>query len=78
MSNDLKGATNIHHLTILSRTAYYDQEIPYFNTQAVLKFPKLNTRAQQREAVVQGRSLSPYRPRYNNVTVNLYFVPLKN
>ncbi|MDR1478895.1 MAG: 3-phosphoshikimate 1-carboxyvinyltransferase [Planctomycetaceae bacterium] len=28
-------------------------------TQAVLKFPKLNTQAQQREAVVQGRSLPP-------------------
>ncbi|MDR1480808.1 MAG: hypothetical protein LBJ00_17925 [Planctomycetaceae bacterium] len=33
-------------------------------TQAVLKFLKLNTQAQQREAVVQGRSLSPYRLRY--------------
>ncbi|MDR1478813.1 MAG: hypothetical protein LBJ00_07715 [Planctomycetaceae bacterium] len=33
-------------------------------TQAVLKFPKLNTQAQQREAVVQGRSLSPYRLQY--------------
>jgi hypothetical protein len=33
------------------------------NTQAVLKFLKLNTQAQQREAVVQGRSLSPYRLR---------------
>ncbi|MDR1480250.1 MAG: hypothetical protein LBJ00_15040 [Planctomycetaceae bacterium] len=29
-----------------------------------MKFPKLNTQAQQREAVVQGRSLSPYRLRY--------------
>ncbi|MDR1478426.1 MAG: hypothetical protein LBJ00_05735 [Planctomycetaceae bacterium] len=28
-----------------------------------MKFPKLNTQAQQREAVVQGRSLSPYRLR---------------
>jgi hypothetical protein len=28
-------------------------------TQAVLKFLKLNTEAQQREAVVQGRSLPP-------------------
>ncbi|MDR1480287.1 MAG: hypothetical protein LBJ00_15235 [Planctomycetaceae bacterium] len=45
-------------------------------TQAVLKFLKLDTQAQQREAVVQGRSLSPYRLRYtryglktiNNVT----------
>ncbi|MDR1477914.1 MAG: hypothetical protein LBJ00_03125 [Planctomycetaceae bacterium] len=36
-----------------------------FYTKAVLKFPKLNTQAQQREAVVQGRSLSPYRLRYN-------------
>ncbi|MDR1480852.1 MAG: hypothetical protein LBJ00_18160 [Planctomycetaceae bacterium] len=33
-------------------------------TQAVLKFLKLDTQAQQREAVVQGRSLSPYRLRY--------------
>ncbi|MDR1478952.1 MAG: hypothetical protein LBJ00_08415 [Planctomycetaceae bacterium] len=30
-----------------------------------LKFLKLDTQAQQREAVVQGRSLSPYRLRYN-------------
>ncbi|MDR1141062.1 MAG: hypothetical protein LBL62_05160 [Planctomycetaceae bacterium] len=37
-----------------------------FYTEAVLKFKKLNTQAQQREAVVQGRSLSPYRLRYNN------------
>jgi hypothetical protein len=35
-----------------------------FYTEAVLKFKKLNTLAQQREAVVQGRSLSPYRLRY--------------
>jgi hypothetical protein len=28
-------------------------------TQATLKFTELNTQAQQREAVVQGRSLSP-------------------
>ncbi|MDR1289725.1 MAG: hypothetical protein LBK06_00840 [Planctomycetaceae bacterium] len=34
--------------------------------EAVLKFAKLNTAAQQREAVVQGRSLLPYRLRYNN------------
>ncbi|MDR1291400.1 MAG: hypothetical protein LBK06_09375 [Planctomycetaceae bacterium] len=33
--------------------------------EAVLKFAKLNTAAQQRGAVVQGRSLSPYRLRYN-------------
>ncbi|MDR1289986.1 MAG: hypothetical protein LBK06_02170 [Planctomycetaceae bacterium] len=32
--------------------------------KAVLKFAKLNTVAQQREAVVQGRSLLPYRLRY--------------
>ncbi|MDR0391780.1 MAG: hypothetical protein LBH59_07730, partial [Planctomycetaceae bacterium] len=32
--------------------------------KAVLKFAKLNTAAQQREAVVQGRSLLPYRLRY--------------
>ncbi|MDR1141364.1 MAG: hypothetical protein LBL62_06710 [Planctomycetaceae bacterium] len=32
--------------------------------KAVLKFAKLNTVAQQREAVTQGRSLLPYRLRY--------------
>ncbi|MDR1480487.1 MAG: hypothetical protein LBJ00_16265 [Planctomycetaceae bacterium] len=35
-----------------------------FYTEATLKFLKLNTQAQQREAIVQGRSLSPYRLRY--------------
>jgi hypothetical protein len=34
--------------------------------EAVLKFAKLNTAAQQREAVTRGRSLLPYRLRYNN------------
>ncbi|MDR1291574.1 MAG: hypothetical protein LBK06_10270 [Planctomycetaceae bacterium] len=34
-------------------------------TKAVLKFAKLNTVAQQREAVTRGRSLLPYRLRYN-------------
>ncbi|MDR1290474.1 MAG: hypothetical protein LBK06_04660 [Planctomycetaceae bacterium] len=34
------------------------------SAEAVLKFAKLNTAAQQREAVVQGRSLLPYRLRY--------------
>ncbi|MDR1290057.1 MAG: hypothetical protein LBK06_02530 [Planctomycetaceae bacterium] len=33
--------------------------------KAVLKFAKLNTVAQQREAVTRGRSLLPYRLRYN-------------
>ncbi|MDR1478779.1 MAG: hypothetical protein LBJ00_07535 [Planctomycetaceae bacterium] len=33
-------------------------------TEATLKFMELNTQAQQREAVVQGRSLLPYRLRY--------------
>jgi hypothetical protein len=32
--------------------------------KAVLKFAKLNTVAQQREAVIRGRSLLPYRLRY--------------
>ncbi|MDR1479203.1 MAG: hypothetical protein LBJ00_09695 [Planctomycetaceae bacterium] len=32
-----------------------------------MKFPKRNTQAQQREAVVQERSLSPYRLRYHTV-----------
>jgi hypothetical protein len=42
--------------------------------KAVLKFAKLNTAAQQREAVVQGRSLLPYRLRYifRNVFVKFY------
>jgi hypothetical protein len=38
--------------------------------EAVLKFAKLNTVAQQREAVVQGRSLLPYRLRYINKNFN--------
>ncbi|MDR1479588.1 MAG: hypothetical protein LBJ00_11675 [Planctomycetaceae bacterium] len=40
--------------------------VQYFNnyTQAVLKFQKQDTQAQQREAVVQGRSLSPCWLRY--------------
>ncbi|MDR1290556.1 MAG: hypothetical protein LBK06_05085 [Planctomycetaceae bacterium] len=33
--------------------------------EAVLKFGKLNTQAQQRGAVVHRRSLPPYRLRYN-------------
>jgi hypothetical protein len=33
--------------------------------KAVLKFVKLNTVAQQREAVTRGRSLLPYRLRYS-------------
>jgi hypothetical protein len=37
----------------------------YNYAQAVLKFTKLNTAAQQHETVVQERSLSPYRLRYN-------------
>ncbi|MDR1140344.1 MAG: hypothetical protein LBL62_01540, partial [Planctomycetaceae bacterium] len=42
-------------------------------TQAVLKFTKLITEAQQREAVTQGRSLLPYRLRYKiNKKSNLY------
>ncbi|MDR1479958.1 MAG: hypothetical protein LBJ00_13570 [Planctomycetaceae bacterium] len=42
-----------------------DYRIVRIYTEAVLKFLKLDTQAQQREAVVQGRSLSPYRLRYN-------------
>ncbi|MDR1141217.1 MAG: hypothetical protein LBL62_05955 [Planctomycetaceae bacterium] len=34
--------------------------------KAVLKFAKLNTVAQQREAVTRGRSLLPYRLRYSH------------
>ncbi|MDR1291196.1 MAG: hypothetical protein LBK06_08345 [Planctomycetaceae bacterium] len=37
--------------------------------EAVLKFTKLNTAAQQREAVVQGQSLLPYRLRYKKRNV---------
>jgi hypothetical protein len=36
-----------------------------FYAKAVLKSAKLNTVAQQREAVTRGRSLLPYRLRYN-------------
>ncbi|MDR1477583.1 MAG: xylulokinase [Planctomycetaceae bacterium] len=39
-------------------------------TEATLKFLKLNTQAQQREAVVQGRSLSPYQLRYNGIQLS--------
>ncbi|MDR1290863.1 MAG: hypothetical protein LBK06_06650 [Planctomycetaceae bacterium] len=39
-------------------------------TEAGLKFKKLNTQAQQRGAVVQGRSLSPYRLRYNYLMIS--------
>ncbi|MDR1290877.1 MAG: hypothetical protein LBK06_06720 [Planctomycetaceae bacterium] len=35
-----------------------------FYAKAVLKVAKLNTVAQQREAVTRGRSLLPYRLRY--------------
>ncbi|MDR1291704.1 MAG: hypothetical protein LBK06_10945 [Planctomycetaceae bacterium] len=36
--------------------------------KAVLEFAKLNTVAQQREAVTRGRSLLPYRLRYSYET----------
>ncbi|MDR1290336.1 MAG: hypothetical protein LBK06_03955 [Planctomycetaceae bacterium] len=46
--------------------------------EAVLKFAKQNTAAQQREAVVQGRSLLPYRLRYNCLScLQIPFCPLK-
>ncbi|MDR1290918.1 MAG: hypothetical protein LBK06_06935 [Planctomycetaceae bacterium] len=38
-----------------------------YYAEAVLKFAKLNTAAQQREAVVQVRSLLPYRLRYTSL-----------
>ncbi|MDR1142464.1 MAG: hypothetical protein LBL62_12290 [Planctomycetaceae bacterium] len=38
----------------------------FIDAKAVLKFAKLNTVAQQREAVTRGRSLLPYRLRYNS------------
>ncbi|MDR1289955.1 MAG: hypothetical protein LBK06_02010 [Planctomycetaceae bacterium] len=46
----------------------------YFNTyaKAVLKFAKLNTVAQQREAVTRGRSLLPYRLRYNILNLRCF------
>ncbi|MDR1479402.1 MAG: hypothetical protein LBJ00_10730 [Planctomycetaceae bacterium] len=40
-------------------------------TEATLKFLKLITQAQQCEAVVQGRSLPPYRLRYICVFVTI-------
>ncbi|MDR1290826.1 MAG: hypothetical protein LBK06_06460 [Planctomycetaceae bacterium] len=39
--------------------------------EAVLKFAKLNTAAQQRGAVVQGRSLSPYRLWYKKKYISV-------
>ncbi|MDR1477494.1 MAG: hypothetical protein LBJ00_00970 [Planctomycetaceae bacterium] len=44
----------------------------YLYTEATLKFLKLNMQAQQREATVRGRSLSPYRLRYK-FPLCLYF-----
>ncbi|MDR1140672.1 MAG: hypothetical protein LBL62_03200 [Planctomycetaceae bacterium] len=41
-----------------------------FYAKVVLKFAKLNTVAQQREAVTRGRSLLPYRLRYNGGDVS--------
>ncbi|MDR1479881.1 MAG: hypothetical protein LBJ00_13185 [Planctomycetaceae bacterium] len=46
-------------------------------TEATLKFLKLNARAQQREAVVQGRSLSPYRLRYTDFDMTSFGVPVE-
>ncbi|MDR1290651.1 MAG: hypothetical protein LBK06_05570 [Planctomycetaceae bacterium] len=42
-----------------------------FYTEAVLKFQKLNTQSRQRGAVVQGRSLLPYRLRYMSGTCKI-------
>ncbi|MDR1479864.1 MAG: hypothetical protein LBJ00_13100 [Planctomycetaceae bacterium] len=41
-------------------------------TQATLNFMELNTVARQREAIVQGRSLSPYRLRYNKKSYTIF------
>ncbi|MDR1291056.1 MAG: hypothetical protein LBK06_07645 [Planctomycetaceae bacterium] len=50
---------------MIARNSNAEESFLYNNyAEAVLKFKKLNTRAQQRGAVVQGRSLSPYRLRY--------------
>ncbi|MDR1479848.1 MAG: hypothetical protein LBJ00_13020 [Planctomycetaceae bacterium] len=46
-----------------------------------MKFPKRNTQAQQREAVAQGRSLSPYRLRYTHAdfcTMRFILIPQRN
>ncbi|MDR1478811.1 MAG: 50S ribosome-binding GTPase [Planctomycetaceae bacterium] len=56
------SASNLSRLNYSSSRPYFgklriDESEQY--TQAVLKFPQLNTQAQQREAVVQGRSLPP-------------------
>ncbi|MDR1478586.1 MAG: hypothetical protein LBJ00_06555 [Planctomycetaceae bacterium] len=40
-----------------------------------MKFPQLNAQAWYREAVVQGRSLSPYRLRY---TIEVIFISPKS
>jgi hypothetical protein len=48
------------YVTVLLPPAIYRNRY----VEAVLKFAKLKTAAQQREAVVQGRSLLPYRLRY--------------
>jgi hypothetical protein len=38
---------------------FYQVQCQNLDTQATLKFMELNTQAQQREVVVQGRSLLP-------------------
>jgi IS5 family transposase len=47
-------------------------------TQAVLKFTKLITETQQREAVTRGRSLLPYRRRYTRerITKNIMVIKI--
>ncbi|MDR1479946.1 MAG: hypothetical protein LBJ00_13510 [Planctomycetaceae bacterium] len=47
-----KGLYTVYALNFVSRYLF-------IYTQAVLKFTKLNTQTQHREAVIQGRSLSP-------------------
>ncbi|MDR1477342.1 MAG: hypothetical protein LBJ00_00190 [Planctomycetaceae bacterium] len=54
-----------------SKNFFHQTHIIY--TEATLKFLKLNPQAQQREAVVQGRSLSPYRLRYKRSDTNLKY-----
>ncbi|MDR1479477.1 MAG: hypothetical protein LBJ00_11115 [Planctomycetaceae bacterium] len=60
----------------ISKNQFYSDSVDSY-TQAVLKFLKLNTEAQQREAVTQGRSLPPipapvYRQKTDCIQNNLF------
>ncbi|MDR1290714.1 MAG: hypothetical protein LBK06_05900 [Planctomycetaceae bacterium] len=64
MNNNLINSTHLYYAKAVLKFKKYNNTNPIIYAEAVLQFAKLNTAAQQREAVVQGRSLLPYRLRY--------------